>query len=71
MNSTKDQKEQFPFQSIFEMKVGNMNQLNETLREINVTIEYYKRKKLACEQAIKELESHRNEIMEKYDLVVE
>lgn len=48
-----------------------MNQVNETLREINNTISYYKRKKLACEQAIKELESHRDEIMEKYDLVVE
>lgn len=51
------------------MKVGNMNQLNETLREINVTIEYYKRKKIACEQAIQELETHRDELMEKYDVI--
>ena len=47
-----------------------MNQVNETLREINNTISYYKRKKLACEQAIEELEAHKIEIMEKYDLVV-
>lgn len=48
-----------------------MNQVNETLREINNTIGYYKRKKIACEQAIEELEAHKEEIMEKYDLVKE
>ena len=53
------------------MKVITMNKVNETLREINITIAYYNRKKLACEQAIKELEAHRDEIMKKYDLVVE
>lgn len=67
----RDRKEQYLLRNILEMKVVTMNKVNETLREINITIAYYNRKKLACEQAIKELEAHRDEIMKKYDLVVE
>ena len=39
-----------------------MNEVNTTLREINVTIAYYKRKIKACEDAIQELEKHKKEI---------
>lgn len=53
------------------MGVSFMNVVNETLREINVTIAYYERKKLACEEAIRDLEAHKKELMEKYDLEVE
>ena len=45
-----------------------MNELNTTLREINVTIAYYKRKIVACEEAIEVLESEKNELMEKYNI---
>ena len=48
-----------------------MNQVNETLREINDTIAFYEGKKLACEKAIKELSEERDRIMKKYDLEVE
>lgn len=47
-----------------------MNEVNETIREINVTLAYFKKKKAACEKAIEELESHKQEIMKKYDLEV-
>lgn len=47
-----------------------MNELNETLKEINVTIAFYKRKIIACEDAIQELEKHKKEIMKKYDLPI-
>lgn len=67
----RDRKERYHLQNTLEMRRVIMNQVNETLREINNTIGYYKRKKLACEQAISELEAHRDEIMAKYDLVVE
>lgn len=45
-----------------------MNEVNTTLREINVTIAYYKRKITACEDAIQTLEKERDEIMKKYDI---
>ena len=48
-----------------------MNEVNETLREINNTIGYYKKKKTECENAIDELEEYKQELMKKYDLVVE
>lgn len=48
-----------------------MNQVNETIREINNTIGYFKRKKKECEEIIQELEEYKQEIMEKYDLVIE
>jgi len=48
----------------------NMNEVNTTLREINVTIAYYKRKIKSCEEAIQELEKHKKEIMKKYDLPI-
>ncbi len=47
-----------------------MNHLEETIAEINNTIGYYERKKLLCEEAIKQLEDYRDKLMEKYDLVV-
>jgi len=47
-----------------------MNEVNTTLREINVTIAYYKRKIKSCEEAIQELEKHKKEIMKKYDLPI-
>ena len=46
-----------------------MNEVNETLREINVTIAFYKRKILACEAAIETLEKEKEKIMKKYDLL--
>ena len=45
-----------------------MNEVNETLREINTTLSYFKRKKLACEEAIEELESEKIRIMKKYNM---
>ena len=45
-----------------------MNEVNSTLREINTTIAYYKRKILACEEAIEMLEQEKENIMKKYDL---
>lgn len=45
-----------------------VNEVNETLREINVTISYFKRKKLACEEAIKELEAEKLKIINKYHM---
>lgn len=45
-----------------------MNEVNETLKEINVTIAYYKRKITACEDIIQELEKHKKELMDKYDI---
>lgn len=48
-----------------------MNTVNETLREINNTIGYFKKKKKECEEAIDELEEYKQELMKKYDLVVE
>lgn len=45
-----------------------VNEVNETLREINITISYFKRKKRACEEAIEELESEKLEIMKKYNI---
>jgi len=45
-----------------------MNEVNTTLREINVTIAYYKRKIIACEEAIQELEKEKKELMDKYDI---
>jgi len=45
-----------------------MNEVNTTLREINVTIAFYKRKITACENAIKELEKEKHEIMDKYNI---
>lgn len=45
-----------------------VNEVNETLREINTTISYFKRKKRACEEAIEQLESEKLEIMKKYNI---
>jgi len=45
-----------------------MNEVNTTLREINVSIAYYKRKITACEDAIQTLEKERDEIMKKYNI---
>lgn len=45
-----------------------VNEVNETLREINVTIGYFKKKKLACEQVIEELEAEKLKIMKKYKI---
>ena len=45
-----------------------MNEVNTTLREINVTIAYYKRKITACEDAIQTLEKEKKELMDKYDI---
>ena len=45
-----------------------VNEVNETLREINTTISYFKRKKRACEQVIEELEAEKLEIMKKYKI---
>ena len=47
-----------------------MNELNQTLKEINVSIAYYTKKKAACEEAIKELESYKKELMDKYDITL-
>lgn len=49
----------------------NMNEVNTTLREINVTIAYYKRKIKACEDTIQTLEKEKKEIMDKYDIQYE
>lgn len=48
-----------------------MNHLEETIAEINNTIGYYERKKLLCEESIKELKEYRDSLMKKYNLVVE
>lgn len=45
-----------------------MNEVNETLREINNSISYYNLKKIACEEAINELKKVRQEIMDKYNI---
>ena len=45
-----------------------MNELNTTLREINVTIAFCKRKIVACEEAIEILENEKQELLEKYDI---
>ena len=45
-----------------------MNEVNTTLREINVTVAYYKKKKQACEEAIQVLESEKEKIMKKYNI---
>lgn len=45
-----------------------VNEVNETLREINTTISYFQRKKRACEEAIEQLESEKLEIMKKYKI---
>ena len=47
-----------------------LNEVNETLREINNTIGYYRRKKLACEEAIEELKEAREELIKKYNIDV-
>lgn len=49
----------------------SMNEVNETLREINVTIAFFKRKIAACEEAIETLESEKLEIMKKYNMGVD
>lgn len=45
-----------------------MNELNTTLREINVTIAFYKRKIKACEEAIETLENKKQELMKNYNI---
>ena len=42
-----------------------------TLREINNSIGYYRRKKIACEEAIEKLEEEREELRKKYNLGVD
>lgn len=48
-----------------------MNEVEMTLREINNSIGYYRRKKIACEEAIKELEESKEELINKYKLGVD
>lgn len=48
-----------------------LNEVEMTLREINNTIGYYRRKKIACEEAIKKLEEEREELRKKYNLGVD
>ena len=48
-----------------------MNEVEMTLREINNSIGYYRRKKIACEEAIEELEEEREKLRKKYNLGVD
>lgn len=47
-----------------------MNEVNETIREINNTIGYFKKKKKECDEMIKELEEYKEELMKKYNIEI-
>ena len=46
-----------------------MNEVNETLKEINVTIAFYKRKIKSYEEVIELLENEKEKILKKYEMI--